>query len=265
MIKQKQIFILIIGCVLCMAKINCNNKTIAANREDSTTLSQNTIACNEDRQYLQSLENLNVEDIEKKIKKSEKREKLKAFTDENGNIDFKKYYKNTIFMGDSITEYISAANMLPESNVYAKIGITLLGTEEYVDRLQYSKPDRVMILFGMNDVSNFSSPEEFKQKYIELVNNIKRVTPDTKIYLQSPTPIQAKAEDAARGLSNSNLDKFRQAVVETASETGVTYVDISVLIDSDQYFDQDGIHFKQNFYDRLFEYLKNTIEKNEKE
>ena len=122
-----------------------------------------------------------------------------------------------------------------------------------------------MILFGMNDVVNFSSAADFKIKYIELVENIKKVTPDTKIYLQSPTPVQAKAENSENGLNNERLDKFRQAVIETADETGATYVDISILLSSEEYFEQDGIHFKYNFYNTLFKYLKNTIEETEKE
>lgn len=265
MIRQKQIFVLIIVSMLCLIKLSFYSRAGAGDKESNTLLLNNNVKYSEAREYLHNLENLSVEEIEKEIKQAEKLEKLKEITDDNGNIDFKKYYKDTIFIGDSITEFISAADILPESNVYAKKGKTVLGTEEDIKKLQYSKPDRVMILFGMNDVVNFSSAADFKRKYIEFVEDIKKVTPDTKIYLQSPTPVQAKAENSEPGLNNDNLNKFRQAVSETADETGVTYVDISVLLNSGEYFEQDGIHFKYNFYNTLFKYLKNTIDETEKE
>lgn len=265
MIRQKYILILVIAIVfgLCFLKLRFDSTAYVINKESNTIASKNNIKYSKERKYLQDLEELNVEDIEKEVEQAEKLEGLKKITNNNGDIDFKKYYNDTIFIGDSITEFISNADLLPASNVYAKMGKTLLGTKEYVDKLQYSKPERVIILFGMNDVSSFASAADFKKEYIEFVENIKKVTPDTKIYLQSPTRIQAKAENSEEGLNNKRIEQFRQAVIETADETRVTYVDITVLLDTDEYFEPDGIHFKYNFYYELFKYLKNIIEEKE--
>lgn len=260
MLKRRYMLILIVISLVCAINLGFANDTVViANTEESME------NYNEGRKYLKELENLNVDEIEKEIKDSQKMARMKEVTGDSGEIDFKKYFKDTIFVGDSITEFISAAEILPESNVYAKKGKSILGTEEDVKKLKYSKPERVIMLFGMNDVVNFSSVDDFKNRYIKLINDIKEATPDTKIYVESPTPIAAKAENTENGLNNERLDKFRQAVKESAEETDVTYVDITQILNTGDYFEQDGIHFKYNFYDVLFKYLKNTIEDTEKE
>ncbi|WP_294403150.1 GDSL-type esterase/lipase family protein [uncultured Clostridium sp.] len=260
MLKRRYMLILIVISLVCAISFGFGNDTVViANTEESME------NYNEGRKYLQELENLNVDEIEKEIKDTQKMARMKEFMGENGTVDFKKYFKDTIFMGDSITEFISVAEILPESNVYAKKGKTVLGAEEDIKKLKYSKPERVIMLFGMNDVINFSSAYDFKDKYIKLINDIKEAVPDTKIYVESPTPIAVKAENKENGLNNERLDKFREVVKESAEETGVTYVDLTVITNTGDYLEQDGMHFKYNFYDVLFKYLKNTIEDTEKE
>ena len=101
MIRQKYIFILVIVFMLCFIKLSVHSTGFALNKDSSTF---NNVKYSEERKYLMDLENLNIEDIEKEIKQTEKLEKLKAITNENGDVDFKKYYKDTIFAG---VEYLA--------------------------------------------------------------------------------------------------------------------------------------------------------------
>lgn len=212
-----------------------------------------------DISYIVNNEKKNAGEIEDKINAENQAANISEMISNDGNVDYKQYFNDTVFVGDSITEYLSAAEMLPQKNVYAEKGKTVIKGLNDVAKLKYENPKRIIMLFGMNDVVNFSNCNDYKEKYIKLVNEIKNNVPNAKIYIESPTPIRSDAEKSATGFTNKRLNEFRQAAKEVAEETDSEYIDITQIIVNDDFFEVDGIHFKRNFYDALFKYLKKVI------
>ena len=216
------------------------------------------------KDYLVQLESKSLDDVQAKIENYQN--KILNDTTDKDNINYSKYYENTVFMGDSLTESLSEFEILDSYNVISNKGDTVVKAMKNIDTLQGINPKNLVLLYGMNDVIEFDinlseqDSNTFKEKYIELVNSIKTVLPKTNIYLISPLPVMANAVDTNYRLTNENLSEFRLKVSEVANATGSTYVDLTSIITGKDYLhEQDGIHYKYDFYPLLLDYLTNYI------
>lgn len=216
------------------------------------------------KDYLVQLESKSLDDVQAKIENYQN--KILNDTTDKDNINYSKYYENTVFMGDSLTESLSEFEILDSYNVISNKGDTVVKAMKNIDTLQGINPKNLVLLYGMNDVIEFDinlsgqDSNTFKEKYIELVNSIKTVLPKTNIYLISPLPVMANAVDTNYRLTNDNLSEFRLKVSEVANATGSTYVDLTSIITGKDYLhEQDGIHYKYDFYPLLLDYLTNYI------
>ncbi|MFR1707482.1 MAG: GDSL-type esterase/lipase family protein [Clostridium sp.] len=216
------------------------------------------------RKYLKQLEDMDLNEIEKKIAKHHTQE----IDIENKDINFYKFYENTVFMGDSITEGLEEMKLINEYNVISNKGDTIVKARKNIDKLTSLQPKNIVLLYGMNDVIEFDGggpggPDKFKTLYIEFVNEIKLKLPNSKIYIQAPLPVMDKAVKTNERLTNDNLDEFRKLAYEVSQETGVNYVDIDVLVrDKSELYEGDGIHFKYDFYLKWLAYLHQFITSN---
>lgn len=223
------------------------------------------------KDYLIQLENKSLDEVEDKIESYRNEILAASNTKENestdiGDINYAKYYENTVFMGDSITEALSEFALLDDYNVICNKGDTVVKAMQNIEKLQGINPKNLVLLYGMNDVIAFdsNSSEEssnaFKEKYIELINSIKAVLPKTNIYLISPLPVMDNAVNTNPKLTNENLNNFRLKVHEVATATGSTYIDLaSVITEKDYLHEQDGIHYKYDFYTLWLDFLINYI------
>ena len=216
------------------------------------------------KDYLVQLESKSLDDVQAKIENYQN--KILNDTTDKDNINYSKYYENTVFMGDSLTESLSEFEILDSYNVISNKGDTVVKAMKNIDTLQGINPKNLVLLYGMNDVIEFDinlseqDSNTFKEKYIELVNSIKTVLTKTNIYLISPLPVMANAVDTNYRLTNENLSEFRLKVSEVANATGSTYVDLTSIITGKDYLhEQDGIHYKYDFYPLLLDYLTNYI------
>lgn len=230
------------------------------------------------KDYLISLENKSLDSVQDKIdayqnellNKSNNNTENKGDTnpiDEgNTDINYHKHYENTVFMGDSLTEALSEFGILDSYNVICDKGDTVVKAMKNIDKLQGINPKNLVLFYGMNDVIEFDinlsghDSNTFKEKYIELINSIKAVLPKTNIYLISPTPVMDKAVNINYRLTNENLNEFRLKVNEVANATGSTYIDLTSIVDGKDYLhEQDGIHYKYDFYTLWLDHLANYI------
>lgn len=259
MIKKRNVLIFFSVCCISGMLLNCFGQKITDAAEN--IFSDKVYAADNecDISYIVNNEKKDAAEIEGRLDAEIEAANISEMISDDGNVDYKQYFNDTVFVGDSITEYLSAAEMLPQKNVYAEKGKTVIKGLDDVEKLKYENPKRIIMLFGMNDVVNFSNCKDYKERYIELVNKIKSNVPNAKIYIESPTPIRLDAENSTTGFTNKRLDEFRQAAKEVAEETGSEYIDITQIIVNDDFFEVDGIHFKRNFYDALFKYLAKVI------
>jgi lysophospholipase L1-like esterase len=229
-----------------------NNKRIKINENQKVLLG---------RTHLEELEKIELSEVEDKIEKHH----APKVAIENSDIDFYKFYENTVFMGDSITEGLMEMKLVSQYNVIGNKGDTVVKGRENMDKVASLQPKNVVLLYGMNDVIEFDGggpggPDKFKSNYIEFINDIKTKLPNANIYIQSPLPVIDKAKETNERLTNTNLDEFRKLAREVSEETGVNYVNIDGLArDKDELYEGDGIHFKYDFYLKWLAYLHQEI------
>ncbi|AOT71879.1 SGNH/GDSL hydrolase family protein [Geosporobacter ferrireducens] len=163
--------------------------------------------------------------------------------------DVKVEFQSSVFMGDSITEGFVFNEILPREAVIAGAGATAGFSYDDMDALVEKKPDKVFIMLGSCDLlMPVDDPKElFRNDLTKLVNKIKGELPDSKIYLQSITPVMQdalKAEPRYKG-----IEEYNEVLKELADELSVNYVDIGTLAqENPDLYAEDGIHFKKEFY-----------------
>ncbi|MEG0133434.1 MAG: GDSL-type esterase/lipase family protein [Clostridium sp.] len=215
----------------------------------------------EGRKHLLQLEQADLSIIEEKVEAHHA--PVVIVEDDVADIDFKKFFEDTVFMGDSITEGLIDMEIINKYNVIAGKGDTVIKAKEKIGTLAGIRPKNVVLLYGMNDVIEFDNPsqsrgpKEFKDSYISFINEIKIKLPKTNIYIQAPLPVNDKALKINSRLTNENLTEFRAIAKEVSEETGVNYVDIDTLVaNNDSLHEGDGIHFKYDFYLKWLTYLQ---------
>ncbi|MBZ9687066.1 GDSL-type esterase/lipase family protein [Clostridium estertheticum] len=209
---------------------------------------------------LQKLESADVATVEKNITEKHKLKDEKG-GDNSNEISNKVYFESSVFMGDSITEGLDFYNIVNKSSVLAKKGVNLVQAKQAVSTLVSINPQRVFILYGMNDLKSFESPNDFKDNYTKLIQAIKQKVPSAEIYLQSLTPVQAKVRQENNSLSQDRIDKFVEKVIEVARQENVHYIDIrSIVKDREDLYEPDGMHFTVAFYGLWLDYLRNHLD-----
>ncbi|MBU3143734.1 GDSL-type esterase/lipase family protein [Clostridium sp. CF012] len=228
-------------------------RSFLKNKQEKKTIEANYI-------ILQKLESVDVATVEKRILENHK------LTDEKGgdnlnDISNKLYFEGSVFMGDSITEGLDFYNIVNKSSVLAKKGVNLVQAKQAVSTLLSINPQRVFILYGMNDLKSFESPNAFKDNYTKLIQAIKQKVPSVEIYLQSITPVEAKVQQTDKSLSQDRIDKFEEKIIEVARQENVHYIDIrSIAKDRDDLYEPDGMHFTVTFYGLWLDYLRNQLD-----
>jgi lysophospholipase L1-like esterase len=168
-------------------------------------------------------------------------------TDSNGDVAAQ--FKNSVFIGDSITEGFVVNEILPKENVIAGAGTTAVFAYDDIKDLAQKKPDHVFIMLGSDDMlwPKGDPKALFESSMTKLVQKIKEDAPNAKIYLESITPV---TQDALKTEPRyKNIDDYNKLLQDLAQKLSVHYVDINALAKQHtDLFAEDGIHFKKEFY-----------------
>ena len=171
----------------------------------------------------------------------------------------KSRFEDVVFLGDSITEYLREANILNPSSVLAQKGEHVNQANKHLSEIKNLKPKEIVVLYGANDINAYS-PEKYKEEYVKLINEIKKVSPSSTIYLQAPLPVnEAKTVNKDSRINNENVKLLTQKTKQVASITGAKFLSSDGLVTSDSLFEQDGVHFKYEFYKNWLYFLSENI------
>lgn len=169
-------------------------------------------------------------------------------------------FENSVFVGDSITEGFAFNGILPEESIIAGAGATAGFIYDDVDDLAAKKPEMVFIMLGSDDLlMPVDDPKElFRNDLTKLVNRIRELLPDCKIYLQSITPVTQEA--LAQQPRYARIGEYNELLRDLADELSIPYVDIGVLAEENpDLFAEDGVHFKEEFYQLWLEKLSKSL------
>lgn len=180
------------------------------------------------------------------------------------------------FIGDSRTQGFIMYNGLKNVQDYSYIGLMVdtAVTKKFIktdngekitllEDMKNKDVNRVYIMLGVNELG-WVYPQVFKLKYGELVDKIKEIKPNCKIYLQSIIPVTKSKDKSDKIFNNKNINKFNSLIKEVSNEKNVEYLDVaSALKDKDGYLPEeastDGIHVRKKYCEKWLEYLKNNF------
>ena len=121
--------------------------------------------------------------------------------------------KVIIMLGDSLTEN-TPFNELTQFRFHIKNrGISsdnTCGVLNRINRSGINNAAKIFILLGINDIGNGIELTESMKNYEAIINSIKKISPSTKIYIQSVFPVDHnKLPDNARcRRRNDSLDEI---------------------------------------------------------
>ncbi len=128
------------------------------------------------------------------------------------------------------------------------------------DAVERTKPEMMVITLGVNGVS-FMDEDYFKSEYSSLVNDIKAISPDTKIILQSIFPV-ASTYEYLSSINNTNITEANKWVLAVAEETGCRYLDTTSVLAGEggwlpqEYQNGDGLHLNEVSFGIVTNYIR---------
>ena len=187
---------------------------------------------------VQVLEKRNVHDIEDKIQVVQNSFHKKKIN----TASFPARFSHTIIMGDSMAEGLLEYGLLPESIVIAKRGRRTDNIDGEINSVIAIAPKAVFLQYGLNDLEYCrGKASRFAAQYKVQIEKIQKALPNTKIYINSITPIAAKAQSKKKAYTH--VSEFNEALKKLCEELQVVYIDNTNTIDfSGNVYEKDGIH-----------------------
>lgn len=104
---------------------------------------------------------------------------------------YKSSTKDIIFLGNSITANTDWQELLQNANVKNRgiSGDITFGILERLKDITDTKPSKIFLLIGINDISRNIPDEQILKNYNKIISQIRTESPNTKIYLHTLMPV----------------------------------------------------------------------------
>lgn len=184
------------------------------------------------------------------------------------------YFNDALFIGDSRTQGFILYSGLADTTSYAGKGLSVskvftdaIVTENGQDYTVSQALEnhtgefkKVYLMFGVNELG-WSYPEIFRDKYRDVVQEVKKTQPDATIYVQSILPVSKEKSDSSDIYNKERIDMFNGLLKDMAAEEEVIYLDVaSGVADADGYLpadaSTDGVHLNKEYCQIWLQYLE---------
>ena len=128
-----------------------------------------------------------------------------------------------IFLGNSITDYCDWYELFGKSNIKNRGigGDVINGVINRLDEVTSSKPQKIFLMIGINDLGRKRSVNQILIDYDKLINEIIEKAPDTELYIQSVLPT-----DNRENLQNTDVININKGLVELTKKYDLTYINL---------------------------------------
>ena len=187
----------------------------------------------------------------------------------------KSWFNDVSFVGDSLTQGMQLYDTgLPNAHfcAYKGVGPNAVvnnttcrradGEKEVpMEALASQQPRALYILLGTNVLTTDSDYTSFLTYYRLMLDMISQALPNTKIYVQSITPVRPEVSKKSPGLYKERLCEINDALSAIALEKGCTFLNLwEALADEngdliEEYAQPDGYHLLPAGYDAWVDYL----------
>ena len=185
------------------------------------------------------------------------------------------YFSDASFLGDSLTQGMQIYSTgLPNAHFCAYRGVgpnavvngttckrTDGVTEIPMDVLTQQQPRVLYILLGTNVLNRDGDYTSFLTYYRLMLDMISQSLPNTKIYVQSITPVRPEVRTTHPGLYKDRLCEINDELSAIALEKNCVFLNLwEVLADENgdlraEYAQPDGYHVKPEGYTAWVDYL----------
>src|ERR671932_555708 len=158
-----------------------------------------------------------------------------------------------IFLGDSLTDLCEWREFFRDARIKNR-GICGDTTEGILNRLTNiveSKPKKLFIMIGINDLNQGRQVKEILNNYKIILNKIQEKTPKTQVFIQSILPVNSQKFPNYR--VNEKIRELNAALEQLAKESSMNYIDLfPSFLDSnnelDAQYTSDGVHLNGQGY-----------------
>lgn len=161
-----------------------------------------------------------------------------------------------VFLGDSLTDGCDWNEMFPDKNVVNRgiSGDQTSGVLSRLDEVIESKPLKVFLMIGINDLAEGKIEEEVVYNIKQIVKIIHKRSPETEIFLQSLLPVNGEFEYFQNHTNKTeHIIRINRALKNFSALGEVTYINLySLFVTKDNLlnpeFTNDGLHLKGKGY-----------------
>lgn len=202
----------------------------------------------ENRNAVESHDFSTVKKVESIIKSLENKETNTLNTKTKSKVYYLKKFRNSVILGDSITEGLTVYGYLPDDIVLCSIGASLEGSDALFKKAAKLVPDNAFFTFGMNDLIKYrGKTKPFIKEYNRLISKFRKKSPDTLIYINSISIPNKDAQKLQPSLKH--YKDYNNALKKLCEEEGYTFIDNTYILQKDKkLYAPDGIHVNTTYY-----------------
>ncbi len=197
-------------------------------------------------EYIKKQEALTVEEVQKSLKKQDKKEKIDLLN--SGDVSAFSLFSDYVFYGDSRVVGFASYGFLDANRIFASTGDSVTFMSNWNDTLTSLKPSYIIISYGANDVVAGFSVEEYQSMVVTSIQEVEQLCPNAEIYVNSILPVSAGAIE--ENPAWNNIGSYNAMLKQVCKDNKWNYVDNDSLVSgNDAFYEPDGIHFVSSFYE----------------
>lgn len=157
-----------------------------------------------------------------------------------------------IFVGDSLTDFCEWQEFFRNVSIKNRgiAGETTSGLLERIDNLVESKPQKIFMMIGVNELLQGKTVDEIFSNYQLILNNFRQKSPQTKIFIKSVLPLNKNFTDPK---INNQVIELNDRLQELSQKSLFKYIDLfPAFLDTNNQlnaqYTTDGLHLNGKGY-----------------
>lgn len=160
-----------------------------------------------------------------------------------------------IFLGDSLSDYCEWSEFFPNQRIKNRgiAGDTTDGILNRIDEVIESKPQKLFLLIGINDLNRGRSVTDIVKNYRLILEILKNKIPQTTVFVQSLLPINNANFSLSNKAKNQIILELNEKIKSLSNEFACEYIELfPAFLDSkselDRRYTTDGVHLNGEGY-----------------
>lgn len=158
-----------------------------------------------------------------------------------------------IFLGDSLTDLCEWSEVFRNEEIKNRgiCGDTTEGILNRISNIIESKPQKLFLMIGINDLNQGVSVEDVANNYQVILETLKTQSPETTVFIQSLLPINNQIIN--QDIINQKIVNLNAKLKELTEALSFKYINLfSAFLDKNNHLDiqytSDGVHLNGKGY-----------------